>query len=299
MKVDIGAALTYAWQISWKHKTLWWYGIFTGLVVFAMFPLMFAPMLFPIVAENYRPERLLGFTAVLVAVLFVFLTLLYLVSAVMQGAVTVGILQADQSEEPISLLESLKKGLPFFWRIVGIMALYAAASFVLSVLLQLIITVLAVVTFGFGMICMVPLMLLFYPVMFLSIVWMEQSINGVIIDNMTIMDALKQGWQIIRNNLLTIVILLVVIYFGVSMVTGIFTIPMMIPFFAMPFSMLEGEVNWTVLSVSMLCTVAFSPFFAVISGWAMAFTKSAWVFTYLRLTRPSDEPQPMLQATPA
>lgn len=299
MKVDIGEALMYAWQISWKHKTLWWYGIFLGLAIFAMFPLMFAPMFFPLLIENFRPEMFIGFTAIFIVFFAGLMILLYPVSAVLQGALTVGVLQADQSDEPIVLVETFKKSLSFFWRILGIMGLYAVAYTLLSILLQIAISVLTIVTFGFGMLCMIPLMLLFYPVMFLSIVWMEQSINGVIIDDMTIMEAVKQGWQIIRENLLTIVILLVVVYFGVSMVTGVFMIPIMVPFFAIPFSMLEGDVNWTVLSISLLCTVAFTPVFAVINGWALAFIKSAWVYTYLRLTRPSNEPQPMLQETPA
>jgi len=177
------------------------------------------------------------------------------------------------------------------------MTLYAIAVILINLVLQAVITLVTIVTFGLGMLCMTPLMLLLYPVMFLSIVWMEQAVNGIIIDKMEIMDAIKQGWHIIRNNLLSIVLVMVVVYFGVGMVSGIIILPMMVPFMVLPLSFMEGEPNLTIISISLLCSVAFGPLFALINGWAMAFTKSAWVLTYLRLTRPVNEPQPVLQET--
>jgi hypothetical protein len=72
---------------------------------------------------------------------------------------------------------------------------------------------------------------------------------------------------------------------------------MMVPFMVMPISFMEGEPNLTIISISLLCSAVFIPLFVLINGWAMAFTKSAWVLTYLRLTRPISEPQPVLQET--
>jgi hypothetical protein len=167
----------------------------------------------------------------------------------------------------------------------------------INLVFQAVITLVSIVTFGLGMLCMTPFMLLLYPVMFLSIVWMEQAVNGIIIDKMEIMDAVKQGWHIIRNNLLSIILMMVVIYFGVGMVSGFVMLPMMVPFMVMPISFMEGEPNLTIISISLLCSAVFIPLFVLINGWAMAFTKSAWVLTYLRLTRSTDEPQHVLQET--
>jgi hypothetical protein len=85
-----------------------------------------------------------------------------------------------------------------------------------------------------------------------------------------------------------------VIYLGIGLVTGIIIAPMMIPFFIVLFNFTESEPNWTILSISMLCTVAVIPLFAFISGLSMIFSKSVWVLTYLRLTR-SPKLQPLLQ----
>ena len=297
MNFELGEVLTRAWQISWKHKSLWWFGVFFGLIMSIIFPLMFTPMFLPFLMENRSMDMLLVFMFGFTILFFGIIAIMYPVSAVVQTALTLGVLHADQDAEPISLSELIKNSLPFFWRILGVMTLYAIAVILINLVLQAVITLVTIVTFGLGMLCMTPLMLLLYPVMFLSIVWMEQAVNGIIIDKMEIMDAIKQGWHIIRNNLLSIVLVMVVVYFGVGMVSGMIILPMMIPFMVLPLSFMEGEPNLTIISISLLCSVAFGPLFALINGWAMAFTKSAWVLTYVRLTRLVNEPQPVLQET--
>jgi hypothetical protein len=298
VKVDIGEVLTRAWQISWKYKSLWWFGIFTTLLGFSILPLALAPMLAPFLLRD-QPELVFLLILVFMVLVFGFFVLMYPVSAIVQTALAVGVLQAEQETEQISLVGLVKDSLPFFWRILGVMAVYALALAAVSIVFQVVMTLLTVVTFGLAMFCMMPLMILIYPLMFLAVVWLEQSVNSVVIDDMPLMDAILNGWQIIRNNLLTIVVMVVVIYFGLSMVSSIFMVPLMIPFFIFPFSFIEGEFNWTILSVSLLCGAAFIPLIAVVSGWVMVFSKSAWIVTYLRLTRPSHEPQPILQETPA
>jgi hypothetical protein len=295
---ELGEVITRAWQITWKRKSLWWFGAFFGLIMSIIFPLMFTPMFLPFLMENRSMDMLLIFMVGFIVIFFGFMAIMYPVSAVVQTALTLGVLRADQDAEQISLSELIKNSLPFFWRILGVMTLYAIVVMLINLAFQAIISLVTIVTFGLGMLCMTPFMLLLYPVMFLSIVWMEQAINGIIIDKMEIMDAIKQGWYIIRNNLLPIVLVMVVVYFGVGMVSGFIMLPMMVPFMVFPLSFMEGEPNLMLISISLLCSLAFGPLFALINGWAMAFTKSAWVLTYMHLTRPVvNEPQLVLQET--
>ena len=48
MNFDFGEVLSHAWQITWKHKVLWIIGILFGFFISTMFPLMFSPVLFPV-----------------------------------------------------------------------------------------------------------------------------------------------------------------------------------------------------------------------------------------------------------
>jgi hypothetical protein len=54
MDFDFGDVLTRAWKITWKHKVLWIISILFGLLVSFMFPLMFSPILFPMLMQNSR-----------------------------------------------------------------------------------------------------------------------------------------------------------------------------------------------------------------------------------------------------
>ncbi len=124
-------------------------------------------------------------------------------------------------------------------------------------------------------------------------VWMEQATNGIIVDHMTIAEAAGQGWSLLRNNLLPVTLMALVVYFGIGLVSGALMMPMMLPLFVVPFTFMERQTNWPMLSISILWTVAFIPLFAFISGFSMVFTKSVWVLTYLRFTR-----SPKLQPLP-
>ena len=298
MNFDLGDVLTQAWQITWKNKVLWWLGAALGVLGIAILPLAFVPLAFPFFLWNERTDLFLFSMIGFVGFILLFFVVMYVVSAIVQTATTLGVLQA-QSEQRISLRDLIRNSLPFFWRVVGLMFLYGTVIAAINLAIQALVMVLAIGTLGLGMMCATPLYLLMYPFMFTAVVWMEQAMNGIIIDKLTVMESIKWGWQLIRNNVKAIVLVMIVVYFGVGMVSTIVVMPMMAPFFVLPFSFVEGEPNWIIISVSLLCSVAFVPLMALVNGWAMMFIKTAWVLTYLRLTRSGSAPQPVLQEVPA
>lgn len=285
MNFDVGEVLSRAWQITWKHRVLWIIGILFGFFMSTMFLLMFFPFLLPLLIQNSRMDLMPVFIVGFIIAFLLFFLVLYPISVFAQTSATLGILDANQDTEHFSASELIKKSLPFFWRVLGLMLLFAVGMNLIFFITQAIMFLLTIVTLGIAAICMTPIMFLMYPAFYIAIVWMEQAINGIIIDNMTVTDAAKQGWNLIRNNFMSIALMALVVYFGIGLVTGILIVPIMIPLFVVPFSFIENEPNWTILSISMLCIAVFMPLFAFISGWSLIFTKSAWVLTYLRLTR--------------
>ncbi len=301
MTFDIGEVLSRAWQITWKHKVLWIIGILFGFFVSIMFPLIFSPILFPVLMQNSKIDlRAVLVLIVVYALLFLLFTIvLYPMSVLAQTSVTLGVLNANEDGENISVIDLLKRSFPFFWRVLGLMLLFAFGMTLINLVIQAFLFLLTILTLGLAVLCMMPLTLLMYPLLFGSIVWMEQATNGIIVDNMTIADATRQGWSLIRNNLLPVTLIALVIYLGIGFVTGALMMPMMIPIFIVPFSFMEHQPNWPIFSISILWTIALMPLFAFVSGFSMIFTKSAWVLTYLRFTRsPKLQPLPgIVEAT--
>ena len=296
MNFDVGEVLSQAWQITWKHRVLWIIGILFGFFISTIFLLMFFPFLLPWLIQNSRMDLMPVLIAGFIIAFLLFFLVLYPISVFAQTSATLGIIDADQDNEHFSASELIKRSLPFFWRVLGLMLLFAVGMNLIIFVIQAIMFLLTIVTLGIAAICMMPLMFLLYPAFYIAIVWMEQAMNGIIVDNMTVTDAATQGWNLIRNNFMPMALMALVVYFGIGLVTGILIVPIMIPLFVVPFSLMENEPNWTILSISMLCTFAFIPLFAIISGWSMIFTKSAWVLTYLRLTRGSAAQPVLLEA---
>ncbi len=298
MNFDLGEVLTQAWQVSWKNKRLWWLGGVLSIFVIAILPVAFLPMLFPILVKNGNPNLLGALFVACIALLILFFIIMYFVSALTQTAITLGVLQVEKKQE-FSLRDLIQNSWPFFWRVTGLMFLYVAVVTVIMLLVQAIVFGVIVATLGVGAMCITPLTFLMYPFIFAAVVWMELAMNGLIIDGMTIRDSIRSGWQLLRKNPFAIGLVMVVVYFGASMVSMIVVIPMMVPFFAAPFALMDGEPNWTIIAVSLLFSLAFIPPYALVTGWIMTFTKSAWVLTYLRLTRSPIAPKPALQEMPA
>ena len=116
---------------------------------------------------------------------------------------------------------------------------------------------------------------------------------AVVVDNMNVTDAAKQGWQIFRNNVAGVSVIGLVLYFGVSIIGMIAVIPLIVPFFALPFAFSVEEFNRTIVVVAGVCATIYLPLFALFQGAMIALMKSGWLLTYLRLTR-----SPKLQPLP-
>ena len=288
MNLEIGEVLSRAWQITWKHKVLWIISIVMGLFTSILFPLMVSPLLFPILMQNSRMHGsavLVVMIGLVIAVALFFLTL-YPISVLVQTSITLGVLNANEDKpENLSSRDLIQRSLPFFWRVLGVVVLYAIGMGLVMFGIQAILLLLTLVTLGLAALCMAPVTLLMYPLLYGSMVWMEQAINGIIVDNLTIEAAVRRGWSLLRNNLASVTLIALVVYFGIGLVTGALMVPMMVPFFFVPFSFREHQTYWPILSISILWILVFIPLFVFISGFSLIFTKSTWVLTYLRFTR--------------
>lgn len=298
MTVDLGEVLSRAWQITSKHKGLWVYGFLQTMAGFLFIPVVFVPAFAPLIfgrsGEIGRITREPWFFLVFVLGFFVLTLALYPLSVVMNGALALGVLRAERGDEKLSFGELIRESFPFFWRLLGLMLLFMVGMMLVTFAFSALQTVLSAVTFGLAAICMMPLSLLLYPAIFVWYVCMEQSMAAIVVDNMNVMDAAKQGWQVFRNNLAGVVVIGLVLYFGVSLIGGIAVVPLILPFFALPFAIGVEEFNRTILLVAGICATLYLPLLAIFQGVMMAFMKSGWMLTYLRLTR-SSKLQPLLQ----
>lgn len=298
MAFNFGEVLTRAWQITWNHKVLWVFGLLGMLLSLLFLPLGFAPALSIFMSEDIpiwmeEPVYIIGYFG-LFAVLMV---MSFFVGTLIQAAVSCGVLRAEREAKKIGFVELLRSSIPYFGRFLGIMALLMGGIILVMVgffALQIIVSML---TFGLGAMCLVPLQFLFYPLMMVSYAWLEQALASIVVDEYGVFEAARQGWQVFRKNLLPVVLMTLIMYLGIGMVSGFVSIPLMVPFFAVPFVLIEGLENTRiVLWAVSLCALAYMPVLAVFQAVAMTFMKSGWILTYLRLTRKTETSVPVAPA---
>ena len=300
MSFDFGEVLTRAWQITWKHKILWAFGLLSMLIGFLFLPLGFAPVLSILLAEDIpfwieEPAYIFVFFGIFVLMMVAS----FFIGALTQAAISVGVLRAEREEESLSFSEILKASLPYFWRFLGIMALLMGGVFLVMFGFFVIQSLVSLLTLGLGAMCLVPLQFLLYPLMIVAYAWQEQALAAIVVDDLGVLEAAKRSWQVLRKNMLPVVLMTLILYLGVGMVSGFVSLPIMIPFFVIPFAFIEEIENIrTIIIAASLCLVVYMPILAVLQSGVLTYMKSGWMLTYLQLTQKSEIPETPVLAEP-
>jgi hypothetical protein len=151
--------------------------------------------------------------------------------------------------------------------------------------------VLTLVTIGMASICLQPIMLLLSPLMFLVIGVTEAAQMAVIVENMSIMDAIKYAVQVVRAHIWKYIIITLIVYVGGSILTSIVIMPLMLPVFIIPFLIGFGQQISTqiVVLIAVLFFCIFFPVMMLVSSVLGVYMKTSLDITYLRLTSPAEE----------
>jgi hypothetical protein len=296
MNFDFGAVLSRAGQITWKYKNLWLAGIVISLVGFLSAPinLMFNPATF---ADSSEVSRQLP-SILLANGLVILLTILSMpLSVIGMSVPSLGTIQLEKGSDKLNFRELIKGVLPYFWRILGVFLLLGAGMVLVVMVFMGCIVLLSIFTMGIGALCAVPFVILFIPLAIFVTAIMEQSMSAILVDNMSLSNALQRGWELIRKNLGVMALMSVIIYVGSMIVSMFVSIPMMVPMFGFLFNLGSEPDLQSVQQLSrnmILWMLAFSPLYALLQGVLLTFMQSTWTLTYLRLTR-GTQGQPLLQ----
>lgn len=303
MKVELGEVLARAWQITWKNKVLWAISVLPVLVSFLIFPVW----LFIVFTGDFDPERMPNWmfngleNQGLMNLLFLFYLIVFVVSLVLQiisrSSSTLGIYRAEAGIQPITFMDLISDGFPYTLRILGV-SLVVAAVYIGAVLVFFACTFVAsVATMGLASICLQPLFLLLLPLILLLMAFMEQAEAAVVVDDMKLMDAVKRSYDLIRGNLLALTLIMIVVYVGMMILMSLITFPIMIPmFFFMMQNLESGSPDLTnFFRIQAVFMTVLIPIMALFQGVMLTYLKSAMMVVYLRLTRSSGSPQPILQ----
>jgi hypothetical protein len=293
MNFNFGEVLTRAWQIVWKHKVLWIFGVFAacsrgngggsgggggggGGTGPGGQPFPQLQQTFDQIGQwiNENPW---------IVVVFVLLILVLVVVAIFLGTIgRIGLIrgtyQAERGAERLTFGELFSESTPYFWRVFGLSLLIG----LIFLLILLPLVLFGVFTAGVGFACLLPLVCILIPVGFAVTVIIEQANAAIVLENLSIMDGLRKGWDVVRNNIGPMIALALILLIGAAVVGFIFAIPIIVA--VIPFIVGAASNNTSPIWIAVACCALYFPVLLVLNGILTAYIQTVWALAYMRLT---------------
>ena len=333
--MDYGKILTKAWHTIWNNKILWIFGILAGFGAsssgsggsgnqtnfnyqvdsgempnlppevqqfFSRFETFF---------EAQTDGQIALYFVLFFLVILVLSFLFFLVRTYGQVGLVRGVLLAEDKDEKLTWSEVAGEIKPFFWRLVGFHVLLTIAYFVIFAVITVLILLFGVATKGILLICLIPLICLLVPLSWIITVMIKQAIVAMLVDDLTILDALRQGYEVVRMNVVSYLVMGLILMLGGGLVGIIISVPLTLTLAPMFVKVFNGYFNgnWDNLMngvwLSLGLYVLVLPFYLVLRGMLTSYTDTAWVYTYqevglmnppLFLPEEDNVPSPLLDA---
>jgi len=310
MNFNFGDILTRAWQIIWKHKVLWIFGVFAGCSRGGgggsgggggggggaqpgpgqPFPQ------FELVME--RIGQWINDNPWIIAV-FVILALALIALTIFLGTIgriglIIGTNKAEQGAEKLIFGEMFSECMPYFWRVFGLSLLIGLIFLIIFIPLIFF----GVFTAGIGFICILPLICILIPISWAVTVVIEQANAAIVLENLGIGDGLRRGWEVVRANIGTMIIMALILFIGAAVVGIVLALPIILTVIPLAFAFAVGGGDRPALWIWIVgaCCAIYFPILLVLNGILTAYIQSTWTLTYMRLSKPQDHAPVVFEA---
>lgn len=320
MNFNFGDVLTRAWQIVWKHKILWVFGILAscgrgggsfnsntgggGNGGGGDQPPNIPPQMlrwFQTIEQN-----LTTIIIVLVALFCILWIVTVFLSAIGKIGLIRGTAQADSGAEKLVFGELFSGSVPYFWRMFGLSLILGLPAFIVGIVIAVVVVGGLVASGGgdtaiLGMLGMMPIMIgclcLLVPVMFVLGMIFRQAENAIVLEEMGVLPAITRGWEVFKANLGPIILMAIILGVIGFVASFVIALPIFVIVFPAMIAFMAGQgQNLTPLYLMGACLCLFIPVAWLLQGIITAYTESAWTLTYMRLTKPQDAAPAIVEA---
>ncbi len=300
--LNFGGVLTRAWQIIWKHRVLWIFGILASCARGGGGGSSGGGNSGYQSGSGDSPfsggqiERFINQAGAFLEknwwVIIVFALLIILLSLVayflgMMGRIGLirGAAQADKGAESLVFAELWAESMPFFWRIFGLNFLIGLAFFVIFIPLILF----GIITAGIGFLCIIPLICIMVPVSWVVMAIVEQAQNAIVLEDLGMLDGFKRGWVIVKANAVPVVIMMLILGVGSTVLSLVIALPVIVAVLPLVIGAAKLQQSLTPVYITAACCVVYFPILLAFNGVLTAYIQTAWTLTYLRFTQPKAE----------
>ena len=302
--MDFGKVLTRSWEIIWKYKALWIFGIlascgsnfnFGGNFNYSIdsgdtrnLPPEFARFFanWERGFNQFFDERGWGFIVLLICLAILIGLLFWVIGVFGQVGLIKGVVNAESGKKAIGFRSLASESWALLGKALGLSILLFIIPFGVVLLLGLAGAALTVATVGIALFCLIPLACLLIPIFLLYVIYMEVAIIALVKEGLSVGEALARGWEVFRSYLGSLIGMGLILLVGGILVGIILAIP--IAAIAAPalFGFLAQDSNafGSGLTVSIILFLVALPFLILINGIVQSYIQSAWTLTYVQLT---------------
>ncbi|MFT3892111.1 MAG: hypothetical protein QM730_10800 [Anaerolineales bacterium] len=310
MNFNFGEILTRAWQIVWKFKVLWIFGILAGCARGGSGGNGGGSSRFDINNPSVPPgmerfferiaDNVAGYVLGIICLLCVIWIIAIFLGTIGRIGLIRGVAQADGGAEHMIFGQLFSESTPYFWRMFGLSLIIALPVLILvAIALAGAVAVFVPVAvsngggnspapaIGFlGILSLFGVCMCFLvPFLLVAGLIIRQAENAIVLEDMRVLPSLSRGWEVFRKNLGPIFIMAIILWV-ISIVAGmIIAIPIVavaVPS-AITFALGQGR-QFAPMILLGVCLCIYIPVSMVLNGILTAYTQSAWTLTYRRLT---------------
>ena len=311
MNFDFGEVLTRAWQIVWKHRVLWIFGILAscgrggggsgnggggqGGVSTT------GPELPSRVAQwlDWIQQNAVTFVVIVCVVVLLLWLIMLAIGVIGKIGLIRGTVQVEGGTQSLIFGQLFSEGMPYFGRMMVLSVILILPAFLLGLVVAVIVVMAFATSSGdpnaslLGLASIAPIAVccacLFIPLMFVLNMLFRQAERAAVLEDLPVMPALARGWEVFRANLGPIILMAIIL--GIlGLVAGlIIALPVFIIVFPAAFAYAIGNAqSSTPILLGAVCFCLYLPILILLNGILVAYVESVWTLTYMRLTRGPD-----------
>ena len=106
----------------------------------------------------------------------------------------------------------------------------------------------------------------------------------MVVDGLGVMEALRHAWDIVLKNKMSVLLVALILYVGLTLLSSFITVPVFMPIGFLPTLIIEDILPHNFLWIFGLGYLVAIPIVAFVQGIVLAMMKIGWTLTYLRLS---------------
>jgi hypothetical protein len=291
--MNFGEVLSRAWNITWKYKVLWIFGLLASLAGGGsnlntdyrmqgdQFPSQFG--------QNGGFENLPAWAiGLLLLAVLVMVVVFVLLGTLGRAGLARGAWLADSGEQRLGFNHLFAESRAYFSRVLVLGILSFAVGIGLLILIAIPTVLAAALTGGVAVLCFLPFLCVLIPVFLALSLIFDLGTIAITGENLGVMDGLRRGWEVFRANLGVMIALAVVLWIAGAVVNFIVALPMLAVMTPLIAGVMLGggwgELATGSLVVTVILFLLYLPVLLAVKAVLTTYVTTSWTLAFRRLT---------------